>query len=96
MERIPCDPEFFQTERCELFRKIGKCFMDVHHLCHPRKDYKKPVEREFRNLEENKVYTCRNLHQIEHSVFEPPEKPDLEIMRLAILEEKNRRLQRDN
>lgn len=91
MERVPCDPEFRNTDKCELYRKIGKCFLDIHHLYHPRSDYKKPVDREFRNLDENKVRMCRNLHNIEHSVFEPPTKPDREIMKLAIEEDRNKR-----
>lgn len=66
--------------------------MDVHHLYHPRRDYKAPVDREFRNLDENKVYICRDMHDTEHAVFEPPTKPDREIMLMAITEERNRRL----
>ena len=92
MEKIPCDPEFRGTERCELFRKIGKCFMDVHHLYHPRRDYKKEVAREFRNLDENKRFMCRNLHNLEHAIFEPPEKPDTKTMRQAIADEKEKRI----
>jgi hypothetical protein len=65
--------------------------MDVHHLYHPRRAYKKEVDREFRNLDENKVYICRNLHNIEHAVFEPPEKPDRELMGMAIEEARNKR-----
>jgi len=35
---------------------------------------------------------CREWHNTDHAVFEPLEKPDLEIMKMAVSEEHNRRL----
>lgn len=54
--------------------------MDCHHLYYPRRGYRRPIEREFRNLEENKVFMCRNLHNMEHALLPPPDKPTLEEM----------------
>jgi hypothetical protein len=91
MEQVPCDPQMRDTPSCALYRKIGRCFMDVHHLYYPRRDYTTPTEKRFRELEENKVHICRDLHDTEHAVFEIPEKPDVEIMQMAVTEERNRR-----
>lgn len=90
MERLPCDPEIVGTERCALYRKIGKCFIDVHHLYHPRKDYKTPVEKQFRELDENKVEMCRDWHNADHAVFAAPTKPVLEAMQATIEKKHNR------
>jgi hypothetical protein len=38
----------------------------------------------FRELPENKDRRCRNLHNIEHEVSEPPEVPGRELMLFAI------------
>lgn len=84
MERVPCDPTVVNTERCAVYRKIGKCFMDIHHLYHPRRDYKTKDEKEFRELDENKVNMCRDFHNMDHAVFPPPDKPDAEFIADAI------------
>lgn len=89
MERLPCNPEL----PCPLRDTEKGCFEDVHHLYFPRKAYRKPVERAFRELDENKVKMCREWHNTDHAVFEAPDKPDLEIMKMAIEEERNRRIQ---
>jgi hypothetical protein len=93
MERIPCDPDFVDTDRCSVYRKIGRCFMDKHHIFHPKADYAPGLETRFRNLPENVNDECRMLHNLEHAVFPPPDKPDLDIMRMAVTEEKNKRRQ---
>jgi len=88
MEKLPCSNQ----ENCRLRDTQKGCFEDVHHLYFPRADYKKPIERAFRELPENKVVMCREWHNTDHAVFEPLEKPDLEIMKMAVSEEHNRRL----
>lgn len=89
MERVPC--QFENTDTCPVFRVQGECYEDKHHLFYPRSEYRTSTERQFRNLGENAVKICRNLHNTEHHVFEIPDKPDVELMRMAIEEEKNRR-----
>lgn len=89
MEHIPCT--FIEMQECSVFRREGMCREDKHHLFYPRADYAPGVESRFRNLGENVVKICRNLHNLEHHVFEPPEKPDLEIMQMAVEESRNRR-----
>lgn len=93
MERVAC--QFAGTEACHVFRKNGACFEDVHHLFYPKSEYQEPIEKRFRELDENKVRMCRDLHNTEHHVFEIPGKPDLEIMRLAVSEVRNRRIQEE-
>jgi hypothetical protein len=88
MERIPCANQ----DSCHLRDTSRGCFEDVHHLFYPRKDYRTSTERQFRELDENKVRVCRAVHDNEHALWLIPDKPDLEIMRMAITEERNRRL----
>lgn len=88
MEKLPCSNQ----DSCPLRDTEKGCFEDVHHLYFPRRDYRKPIERAFRELDENKVVMCREWHNTDHAVFEAPDKPDLEIMKMAIAEEKNKRL----
>lgn len=89
MERLPCDP----NTPCPLRDTDRGCFEDVHHLYFPRKVFRTAIERAFRELDENKVKMCRNWHNTDHAVFEAPDKPDVEIMRMAIAEERNKRTQ---
>jgi hypothetical protein len=62
------------------------CFSDVHHLYYPRKAYRTSVERQFRNLPENKEQICAWLHVLEHLDNAPPEKPSRDEMLQAIAE----------
>jgi hypothetical protein len=88
MERVPCANQ----DSCRWAVLEQGCHEDKHHLFWPRQDYKTPTEKRFRELDENKVIICRNFHDEEHALFPPPDKPDLEIMRMAIAEQRNRRL----
>lgn len=87
LQRIPCDPE----APCPLRETIG-CFEDVHHHNFPAATYKAmgALAITFRELPENKDRRCRNLHNIEHEVIEPPEVPDEMFMALAVLEAINK------
>ena len=80
MEKWPCDPDRRDTDRCPIYRKLGKCFLDVHHKYYPRVWYTRPHERKFRNLEVNKVLACRALHDDFHATNHPPVKPWKERM----------------
>lgn len=77
MERIPCTP----NPECKY---AGRCFEDIDHIYWPAKDYTTPVEKEFRELPENKQLICRVLHEQRHATEQPPLKPDRETMLLAI------------
>lgn len=68
------------------------CFEDTHHRYYPAHEYRSPTEKRFRELDENKIRMCRQMHNFEHAAFEPPDKPDREIMLMAIQESRNRRL----
>lgn len=79
MERFPCDPE----RECRLRETIG-CFEDVHHKKWPRRDYRTPVEKEYRELEDNKELSCRDRHNEIHATQRPPEKPSREEMLASV------------
>lgn len=88
MEHVPCANQ----DACPLRDTRRGCFEDVHHRFFPRTNYVTRTEKSFRQLDENKVKICRSLHDAEHWAGEIPEKPDLEIMKLAIEEQRNRRI----
>lgn len=79
MERFPCDP----SRECRVREKTG-CFEDVHHKEWPRRAYSTPLEKEYRELEDNKELTCRDRHNEIHATQQPPEKPSHEEMNAAI------------
>lgn len=87
MDRLPCDPE----APCPLRETIG-CFEDVHHRYYERATYRAlgALAMTFRELPENKDRRCRNIHNIEHEVSEPPEVPDEVFMALAVVEAINK------
>ena len=70
MESVPCDPE-----REGRYRDTEACYVDEHHLFFPRKNYRDSVGRAFRNLPENRVDLCRQVHQDIHATTQPPKKP---------------------
>jgi len=80
MERVPCDPD----RECKIREMGAQCFEDVDHIAHPRRDYKTPVEREFRALDAMKQKICRDRHNERHALNEAPAKPPREIMVRAI------------
>ncbi len=84
LERLPCDP----NAPCPLRESQQGCFEDIHHRQWPRRVYEGlgAVAIAFRELPENKDQRCRNLHNIEHAISDPPEVPDRELMLLAIEE----------
>lgn len=70
------------NEACPYF--AGGCFESVHHEYWPRNEYSTPVERIFRDLPENKVMLCRDLHDELHAEQDRSEKPSREEMMEAI------------
>lgn len=81
-ERVPCPAE--GTEFCPIFVQEGECFEDKHHKYWPSHDYTSRTEKEFRQLEVNKVTICRWLHNTIHAVALPPEHPTNAEMRKVI------------
>ncbi len=67
---------------CPLY--FEGCFTDLHHLYFPRRDYKTNVEKQFRNLPENKEQLCRAEHNERHATEPPPLKPSRDEMLGAI------------
>lgn len=89
MEHIPC--ENVNTEACPVYRAVGECYEDEHHLFYPAKRYKGALKKEFRNLEDNKVLECRMLHQMEHALQPTVPMPSLDVMREAVRQERESR-----
>lgn len=79
MERIPCDP----NRECRLRDTIG-CFEDVDHEYWPSRQYRTPIEKQFRQLDENKTLICRDMHNERHATELPPPKPDRDVMIEAV------------
>ncbi len=51
-----------------------------HHIWHPRRDYKTPIERSFRALPCNVVWIDEKAHTLLHIYTKPPDKPSHEEM----------------
>ncbi len=60
------------------------CYADEHHLYWPKKNYKSPVEREFRSLPEHRAMVCRAEHDEIHATEGIPKKPSRDQMLQAI------------
>lgn len=88
LRELPCDPEVENTEACHIFRKLGKCGMNVHHHYHPRRKYTSKVEKDFREHPDNKTRMCMDEHRKEHLKNNPPRKPSRDEMlaKLALKE----------
>lgn len=83
---VPCSAA--NTEACPIFVQEGECYEDQHHQYWPSPDYSSRTEKQFRQLEVNKLTICRWLHNTIHAVVLPPEHPTTAQMRKAINEEK--------
>lgn len=79
MERCPG-----ASEDCKYWESKHGCRQNIHHLYYPKNQYTTPVEREFRELPENKERMCMAEHDELHRTERPPQKPDREEMLLAI------------
>lgn len=69
---------------CPVRQFARGCFEDVHHEYYPRSDYVTKLEKEFRELPDNKTKMCRAQHNERHATEQPPEKPSVEDMRYAV------------
>jgi hypothetical protein len=90
MERVPCPAA--NTPVCPIYQQEGECFEDRHHKYWPSDEYSSRTEKQFRQLEVNKVDICRWLHNTIHAVALPPEHPTVAVMRKAIEAERQQRL----
>lgn len=86
MEGVPCPAR--DTEACPIFQHEGECYEDKHHIYWPSSEYTSRVEKQFRQLEVNKVMVCRWIHNHLHGITLPPARPTAAEMRKAINEEK--------
>lgn len=78
MSVSPCP----NNERGCPYFEVG-CYADTHHVAWPKPDYTTPLEKTYRDLDENKIQLCRFDHDMEHEM-PPPEKPSREHMQQAI------------
>ena len=72
------------NESCKYWENKHGCRTNVHHEYYPKSDYTTPIEKEFRELPENKTPMCMAEHDQLHKEFAPPVKPDREEMLLVI------------
>jgi hypothetical protein len=71
------------TPGCPYMER-GGCASNEHHRLWPRRRYKSQLEKQFRDLPENKEQLCRWEHDLLHEFELPPEKPSLETMLVAL------------
>lgn len=76
MEIRGCEPD----EACKYF---PDCYADIHHLYFPAGSYRTALEKEFRQAPQNKILSCRRLHDEDH-LKEPPQKPSRDEMLLQL------------
>ncbi len=79
MSRIPCRNE---NPGCPYYE--SGCYEDIHHTYYPRCQYKSGVDKEFRELPQNKQYLCRQEHDELHATQLPPIKPSHTEMLAAL------------
>lgn len=80
MSRGRCSPE--ARAACPLMRR--KCFSDSHHLYYEARHYQTKTEKDFRELDVNKIQLCRAVHDAIHASGYMPEKPAREDMIAAL------------
>jgi len=73
-----------RNEGCPLYETKRGCFADTHHKWFFSRWYRTAVEKDFRELPENKEQLCRAEHEEIHATQPPPEKPSREQMIIAI------------
>lgn len=71
--------------RCaDNYKEIGKILLTTHHEFWPKSSYKTKLERQFRELPENKTRICAQEHDDLHACNLPPEKPERYEMLQAV------------
>lgn len=83
MSDTPCP---FANEACPQSKNKRGCYQDTHHESWPARNYRSDVEQSFRELPENKIELCRQVHNDLHATEPIPIKPSVEVMRHAIAE----------
>lgn len=80
------DCPFFNMKPKRSLKKqtTNGCHSDDHHLYYPARDYTTPLEKEFRQLPENRQQTCRWEHELIHLEDPAPRKPKAEQMIQAL------------
>ena len=81
MSYTPCEKA---NEACRFYETELGCVSNTHHTYYPKRRYTTAVEKEFRNLPENKEQMCMAEHLELHATERPPQKPSREIMLQAI------------
>ena len=89
MERLPCQPEM--VNQCRVFLAEGACREDIHHEYWPKSEYTTEVQKKFRELEVNKIFICRALHNAIHAANHASDKPNRSTMVEALDDPKNNR-----
>lgn len=59
-----------------------RCFTDRHHIYHPRRAYRTPLEREFRSMFIEVMWRCQ--HERIHRENHPPRKPRRKVMQRVV------------
>lgn len=90
IERCPVPQEdcpYFNMKPRKVLKQQGEttgCYSDTDHIYHPARNYRTPLEQEFRELPENKRQMCRWLHDLRHLEEKAPAKPDAVFMVQAL------------
>lgn len=72
------------SPECKYFESKHGCRTNIHHLYWPKRDYTTPIQREFRELPENKESLCMAEHDDKHRFESPPTMPSRDEMLVAI------------
>lgn len=72
------------NEGCRFYETELGCVQNEHHLYWPKQRYTGSVERQFRQLPENRVDMCMAEHAELHATEQPPKKPSRAAMLVAI------------
>jgi len=72
------------NEDCRFFESELGCVANTHHYYWPKRRYTTDIEKQFRQLPENKEQMCMAEHLDLHATERPPKKPPREIMLQAI------------
>lgn len=78
MESLPCPQEMIGE--CRVFQTEGHCRQDIHHEYWPKNEYTTATEKEFRELEINKRFICRALHNAIHAANRASDHPSRAVM----------------
>lgn len=81
MEQVSCNADI----PCR-YRELGQCREDIHHKYWPSSNFRTRIEKQFRQLPENKEITCRERHDQIHATESEPIKPSRDAMLRAIAE----------